>query len=87
MSSEHSLESPWWVKIAARFERLNSVSNPSPSLSDSDDDERQIDRWSRYAGSRGRWKRNLENQIANKGPDAASKKVRQGLLQWAYIAI
>jgi len=53
----------------------------------SDDDERQIKRWSKYAGSRGRWKRNLENQIANKGPDAASKKVRQGLLQWAYIAI
>lgn len=49
------------------------------------DDERQIDRWQRYAGSKGRWKRNLEGQIKHKGADGASKVVRQGLLQWAYI--
>jgi len=52
----------------------------------SDDDERQIDRWVRYAGPKGRWKRNLEGQIIKKGSAGASKVVRQGLLQWAYIS-
>lgn len=51
----------------------------------SPDDERQIDRWLKYAGPKGRWRRNLENQIANKGKDKASKVVRQGLLQWGFI--
>ena len=51
----------------------------------SDDDDRQIDRWVKYAGPMGRWKRNIENQIANKGIENASKKIRQGLLQWAYF--
>lgn len=51
------------------------------------DDERQIDRWLRYAGPKGRWKRNLDGQIKSKGADGASKVVRQGLLQWAYINI
>jgi hypothetical protein len=50
------------------------------------DDDNQIDRWLRYAGPKGRWKRNLDGQILNKGLDGASKVVRQGLLQWAYIA-
>lgn len=49
------------------------------------DDARQIERWQKYAGPKGRWKRNLDNQIKNKGIDGASKVVRQGLLQWAYI--
>ncbi len=49
------------------------------------DDERQIERWSRYSGPKGRWKRNLDNQIKIKGSKNASKVVRQGLLQWAYI--
>ena len=52
----------------------------------SGDDDRQIDRWVRYAGSKGRWRKNLERQIREKGSDGASKVVRQGLLQWAYIA-
>lgn len=51
----------------------------------SPDDERQIDRWLRYAGPKGRWSRNLVNQIKNKGNAGASKVVRQGLLQWAFI--
>lgn len=49
------------------------------------DDRRQIDRWLRYAGPKGRWRRNLETQIRKKGVDGASKVVRQGLLQWAYL--
>jgi hypothetical protein len=51
----------------------------------SDDDKRQIQRWVQYAGPKGRWKRNLDNQIIKKGSNGASKVVRQGLLQWAYI--
>jgi hypothetical protein len=49
------------------------------------DDVHQIDRWLRYAGVKGRWKSNLEGQIRNKGSDGASKVVRQGLLQWAFV--
>uniref|UniRef100_A0A6C0J6E6 Uncharacterized protein n=1 Tax=viral metagenome TaxID=1070528 RepID=A0A6C0J6E6_9ZZZZ len=64
-----------WVQWYCRF--YNGRRSP--------DDKRQIDRWIRYAGEKGRWKRNLLNQIKNKGADNASKVVRQGLLQWAYI--
>lgn len=64
-----------WVQWYCRFH----AGRRSP------DDERQIDRWLRYAGPKGRWKRNLDGQIQKKGPDGASKVVRQGLLQWAYM--
>ena len=51
----------------------------------SNDDERQIDRWRKYAGPTGRFKRNLDNQIERKGVDASSSTIKQGLLQWAYV--
>ena len=49
------------------------------------DDNRQINRWLKYAGPNGRFKKNLDNQIKNKGPNNASNTIKQGLLQWAYI--
>lgn len=57
----------------------------------SQDDERQIGRWNRYAGPKsGRWRTRIINLIEKAGgpdhlndPDV-SPVIRQGLLQWAY---
>ncbi len=53
-----------------------------------DDDARQISRWSGVAGAKGRWKRALLNKIvaANAAWDdgAVSPVIRQTLLHWAH---
>lgn len=51
----------------------------------SPDDRRQIDRWLRYSGKNGRWRRRHENEAREKGKANSSKVVRQGLLQWAWM--
>ena len=52
------------------------------------DDLRQIDRWNKVAGVKGRWRRNLIAKVVkeNKSWDDASVSpvVRQTLLHWAY---
>ena len=52
------------------------------------DDARQIERWLNFAGPKGRFRRNLINQIKKKGTswdnNAVSPKIRQGLHHWAY---
>lgn len=54
----------------------------------SDDDARQISRWSGVTGPKGRWKRTLMNKIvaANAAWDdgTISPVIRQTLLHWAY---
>jgi len=55
----------------------------------SDDDERQIGRWQRCAGVKGRWRNNLVTKVfhskAQRFDDPAiSPVVRQTLLHWAY---
>ena len=67
---------------------------PPPWLFDSqgrrsDDDERQIGRWQRCAGVKGRWRNNLVTKVfhskAQRFDDPAiSPVVRQTLLHWAY---
>merc|ERR1712065_2824 len=55
----------------------------------SDDDERQISRWCKCAGERGRWKQNLVGKClaANKSFDdpSVSPVVRQTLQHWGYV--
>ena len=52
------------------------------------DDERQIGRWLKFAGPKGRFRRALMNKIIKKGTtydDASvSPVIRQGLLHWGY---
>lgn len=52
------------------------------------DDERQIDRWQRFAGPKGRFRLRLINLIKQKGKEwhdeSVSPVIRQGLQQWAY---
>lgn len=54
----------------------------------SEDDERQIGRWARVCGERGRWRNNLIAKCVTSGKrfdDATiSPVVRQTLLHWAY---
>ncbi|XP_043912789.1 uncharacterized protein LOC122789416 [Protopterus annectens] len=54
----------------------------------SPDDERQIGRWDRCTGFRGRWRRNLITKIVHSGCDfdnpAVSPVVRQTLQHWGY---
>jgi len=53
-----------------------------------EDDERQIGRWSKCAGEKGRWKNNLISKIVKAGCAwdnyAVSPVVRQTLQHWAY---
>ena len=53
-----------------------------------EDDERQIGRWSKCAGEKGRWKNNLISKIVKAGCNwdniAVSPVVRQTLQHWAY---
>lgn len=53
-----------------------------------DDDERQIDRWLKLAGPKGRFKNRLLNMIKKKGVSkndfTVSPVIRQVLLHWAY---
>jgi hypothetical protein len=55
----------------------------------SDDDDRQVDRWNKFAGPKsGRFRTQLINKVAKAGSDvdeSVSPVVRQGLLQWAYV--
>ncbi|KAG7170048.1 hypothetical protein Hamer_G012272 [Homarus americanus] len=54
----------------------------------SEDDERQIGRWQRCAGNKGRWRQNLVTKIVRSGcafdNPAVSPVVRQTLLHWGY---
>jgi len=55
----------------------------------SDDDERQIGRWKRCAGVKGRWRNNLVTKVFNSGKKkfddpSVSPVVRQTLLHWGY---
>lgn len=54
----------------------------------SSDDARQIDRWARCTGQKGRWKNNLITKVVNAGTSyddvKVSPVVRQTLLHWAY---
>lgn len=54
----------------------------------SEDDRRQIDRWNKICGPKGRWKRFLIGKIVQKGvafdDPVASPVTRQTLLHWAY---
>ena len=53
-----------------------------------DDDERQIGRWSKLAGPNGRFRRRLMNEIIKKGKlfddTSVSPVIRQVLLHWGY---
>ena len=53
-----------------------------------DDDRRQVDRWKKCAGEKGRWKNNLISKIVRRGCAfdnfAVSPVVRQTLQHWAY---
>ncbi|XP_043213906.1 uncharacterized protein LOC122377666 [Amphibalanus amphitrite] len=53
-----------------------------------EDDERQIGRWDRCAGEKGRWKNNLIGKVVRSGcafdNPAVSPVVRQTLLHWGY---
>lgn len=53
-----------------------------------EDDERQIGRWQRCCGEKGRWKQNLVSKIVKAGAEyddfKISPVVRQTLLHWAY---
>ena len=53
-----------------------------------EDDERQIDRWSRIAGHKGRFFKQLVNLITKKNSsfnnESISPKIRQTLQHWAY---
>lgn len=54
----------------------------------SEDDERQVGRWQRCCGEKGRWKQNLISKIVKAGAKyddfKVSPVVRQTLLHWAY---
>ena len=54
-----------------------------------DDDERQIDRWLKLAGPKGRFKNRLLNMIKKKGTNkndfSISPVIRQVLQHWAYV--
>jgi len=54
-----------------------------------EDDERQIGRWSRCAGDKGRWKNNLISKIVKAGCGfdnfGVSPVVRQTLQHWGYV--
>lgn len=55
-----------------------------------EDDERQIDRWARFASvERGRWTRTLYGKIRSAGvpvdDGSISPVIRQSLLHWAYL--
>ena len=53
-----------------------------------EDDARQVDRWAKCAGERGRWKNNLISKIVKAGcgwdNTTVSPVVRQTLQHWAY---
>jgi hypothetical protein len=53
-----------------------------------EDDKRQISRWTGVAGEKGRWKTRLVNQVAQKNAafndQTISPVIRQNLLHWAY---
>ena len=53
-----------------------------------EDDERQVGRWAKCAGERGRWKNNLISKIVKAGcgwdNSSVSPVVRQTLQHWAY---
>ena len=52
------------------------------------DDRRQIDRWLRFAGPQGRFKKNLINKIKKSGKEyndsSVSPVIRQDLQHWGY---
>ena len=54
----------------------------------SDDDDRQVGRWCKCAGEKGRWKQNLVAKCLAKGKayddETVSPVVRQTLQHWAY---
>ena len=55
-----------------------------------EEDERQIDRWIKYAGEKsGRWRIRLINMCIKKGKDyndfTVSPVIRQGLQHWGYV--
>lgn len=54
-----------------------------------DDDERQIDRWLKLTGPKGRFKNRLLNMIKKKGTNkndfSISPVIRQVLQHWAYV--
>lgn len=55
----------------------------------SEDDERQVGRWARCTGSRGRWRNNLISKVVRAGASfddfKVSPAVRQTLQHWAYV--
>jgi len=57
----------------------------------SEDDARQIKRWLKYTGPRGRFKNQLVNKLKAAGlpynDPSISPVIRQGLLQWAYMLV
>ena len=54
-----------------------------------EDDQRQIDRWLKCAGPKGRWRRFLINKIVKSGKSwddpTVSPAVRQTLQHWGYV--
>ena len=72
-------EDPYgWFQWYCRFYRGRKIS----------DDKRQIDRWLKLAGPKGRFKNRLLNMIKKKGVSkndfTVSPVIRQVLLHWAY---
>ena len=53
------------------------------------DDDRQVSRWSKCCGEKGRWKRNLIAKVAASGKSfddaSVSPVVRQTLFHWGYL--
>ncbi len=68
--TRNSIDPRGWVQWYARFYQGRRT----------DDDERQIKRWLGVCGPNGRWRRYLDNLVAQ-GKD--SPKIRQTLLHWA----
>lgn len=75
----HAQDPYGWVQWYCRFFRNRRTA----------DDRRQIDRWKRFAGPRGRFRVRLANLIQKRGAgvdDASiSPVIRQGLQHWAFV--
>ena len=49
------------------------------------DDDRQIQRWIDFCGSKGRWRNNIYKKIHDTGDWGVSPRTQQSLLHWGYM--
>lgn len=87
-TSLHYWESKGWIKVQDPYGWVQwycrfYMGRRSP------DDERQIERWKRFAGPKGRFRVRLENMVKEKnkkmGDATVSPVIRQGLLHWGFL--